>query len=230
MNADLLILVKLSFAFLALFGLAEILFHWGKVQAENTRKLVHAGTGLLTLLFPIYLEHIWQVALICSAFLLLLIVSLRYRFLPSINKVERKTAGSLLYPVIVLVVFSYYHLMQQEIFFFHPYIYFYLPMLILAICDPVAAISGKWYQQRYASREGKTFFGSTGFFLAAWLIGFLFLSLYTYLSIPPLLLVSFFIAILAALSERFSNGGWDNFTIPLSVMIVLYAFTFIFKP
>ena len=80
MNKDWLILLILSSAFLGLFALAELLFHVAKMRAEYTRKLVHAGTGLLTLLFPVYLDHVWQVLVICASFLLLLVLSMRFRF------------------------------------------------------------------------------------------------------------------------------------------------------
>ena len=127
MSADLLILIKLSACFLALFGIAELLYHVFRVAAEYTRKMVHVGTGLLCLLFPLYLHQLWQVALICAAFLLLLALSKKFNFLRSVNAIERRSEGSILYPVIITVIFGFYVLMNGRSFVFDPLIYFYLP-------------------------------------------------------------------------------------------------------
>lgn len=55
----------LAAAFLGLFGIAEWLFVTYKPQAEYTRKFVHIGTGLLSLLFPLLLTSVWSV-LFCA--------------------------------------------------------------------------------------------------------------------------------------------------------------------
>src|ERR1043166_6531998 len=88
----------LTGCFLALFLIAELLYRVMHVEAEYTRKLVHAGTGLLTLLFPIFLSQVWQAGVLCGSFLLLLLISLRIGWLPSINAVDRKTAGEWVFP------------------------------------------------------------------------------------------------------------------------------------
>ncbi|MBI3234471.1 MAG: phosphatidate cytidylyltransferase, partial [Bacteroidetes bacterium] len=59
MNKDIINTLILSGMFLTLFGLAEVLYHFFKVKAELTRKLVHFGTGLLTFLFPLILSSHW---------------------------------------------------------------------------------------------------------------------------------------------------------------------------
>jgi phytol kinase len=85
LSTDLINTAMLAGAFLALFGLAELLYHYLNVKAELTRKLVHAGTGLLTLLFPVMLNNHWLVLLLCSAFAVILLLSLRFNLLRSIN-------------------------------------------------------------------------------------------------------------------------------------------------
>ena len=126
----------LGLCFLALFGLAEFLYHKQKVKAEITRKIVHVGTGLLTLLFPIFLHDQWQVLFLCTAFLLILLASLQFKLLPSINSIDRVSHGSILYPVAVYGCYLAYSYADKGLFFF------YLPILTLAICDPLAALIG----------------------------------------------------------------------------------------
>src|SRR6478672_6779098 len=53
MNNQLLTTLMLAGAFLLLFAAAEAMFHLLRIRAELTRKTVHFGTGILTLLFPL---------------------------------------------------------------------------------------------------------------------------------------------------------------------------------
>ena len=137
MTTDWINTAILSASFLALFGLAELLYHFAHVKVELTRKLVHLGTGALTLLFPVMLSNHWFVLLLCGSFALILIVSLRFKLLPSINAIDRVSVGSLAYPV---SVYGCYLVFQAE----HQHFgFFYIPILTLAICDPIAALAGK---------------------------------------------------------------------------------------
>src|SRR5690606_10018582 len=127
----------LAGCYLLLFGLGELLYHGFKVKVELTRKFVHLGTGLLALLFPVLLDNHWWVLLLCASFAMILICSLRFHLLKSINEIDRKSVGSLAYPVAVYGCYlSYSHQDYQ-------YIYYYLPIMILAISDPLAALCGK---------------------------------------------------------------------------------------
>ena len=227
MNTLWLPLLWLSGSFLALFLIAELLYRFAHVRAEYTRKLVHACTGLLTLLFPLFLVEIWQVLVLCGSFLALLLLSLRTGWLPSINAVERKTAGSWLYPVIVSLCFIFYRNMSgvdQPLF--GPLYYFYTPLLLLAFCDPVAALAGGYWRKRHPeTAPGKTFAGSFSFFGLAAIICIASSATFTRHLLPSGYFVATGIAIAYAttLVERFSDGGWDNFTIPAAAMLCIWA-------
>ncbi|OJV22685.1 MAG: hypothetical protein BGO21_05895 [Dyadobacter sp. 50-39] len=202
----------LACCFLALFALAELLYHFGKIRAEWTRKIVHIGTGLLTLLFPVVLTSHWQVLFLCSSFLVILLASLKFGWLPSINAIDRFSYGSILFPVIVYLLFLVYQMAGRGL------IIFYLPILILAICDPVAALAGKRFPfGRYRIMGcGKSATGSLAFFTSALLV--------TVVAIPALgaPLPGAFPALLISLAATAAEGvgvkGMDNFTIPASVV------------
>jgi dolichol kinase len=219
MTKELLPLLALSGLFLGLFILGEVLYHVFKVQAEFTRKLIHIGTGMLTMLFPLYLSHPLSVVAICGSFLLLLSLSLRFRFLRSINAIDRKSHGSILYPVIVVMAYVFYHYKSVSC---GPdpspcYVYFYLPVLIMALADPCAAIVGKalgWIPYTVFG-ETKSVAGSLAFFLVA-----LGLSSFFLWDAPMGFLL--IIPLLSTLAEAVSTKGTDNFTIPISVMLALY--------
>lgn len=216
MTPNLLNTIYLAGVFLALFGSAELLYHKFKVSAEITRKYVHIATGLLTLLFPILIENHWLVLALCGSFLLILQLSLRFNKLPSINGVTRVSKGSVLYPVVVYgcyLVYSHYHTLTL----------FYIPILVLAISDPVAALVGKTWPKMPFTTFGhqKTVSGSLGFLLTAFAISFLVFFFDNSYSVQYPLLLAGSIAIGSTLAEAISHKGYDNLTIPGSVLLVL---------
>jgi dolichol kinase len=96
-----------------------------------------------------------------------------------------------------------------------------LPILILAVCDPLAALFGKKYPfGKYKNGNGhKTMMGSFVFFTACFLI----VSVSFYfkeVAFTNLLLTSFIISIIATLTEPFSRNGTDNLCIPVVVVVV----------
>jgi len=209
----------LALAFLVLFGSAEWLYHKRGIKVEITRKYVHVFTGLLTMLFPPLLENHWLVLLLCGSFMLILLASLRFNLLPSINAVDRKTSGSLMYPIIVYNCYLVYDYYDQ-------FMFYYIPILILALCDPIAAFVGMNYPRgRYQTfGETKTWSGSISFFLAATLIGLLLMigvgEMTFIYALPAAIAVGF----TTAIAEALTHGGYDNFTIPGSALIVLMLF------
>jgi len=220
MKEDILLPLLLACCFLMLFGLAEFLYHKRKVKAEWTRKIVHVGTGILTLLFPVLLHSHWQVLILCGSFLVILLVSLRYNMLPSINNIGRFSYGSILYPIVVYGTYLIYLNAGKGL------IMFYLPILILAISDPMAAFTGRYYPfGSYRIRESKkTFSGSLAFFIVTILITLM--TIYTLEPASPeinnAIVFAILISTVAAISEAIGIRGTDNFTIPVSVALTLH--------
>ncbi len=215
MNKDITNTLILAGAFLLLFALAELLYHLFKVKAEYTRKLVHVGTGLLALLFPLMLGSHWLVLLLCATFAVILTASLRWKLLPSINAIERRSVGSLAYPLAVYTCYLAYDHYGGR------FIYYYLPVIILAVCDPAAALTGrKWPWGRYTAGAGsKTLMGSTVFCICAALLVISFALVAGFDGSPAALAgAALLIGLLAAATEAISKKGWDNLTIPVAVL------------
>ncbi|SEJ58201.1 phytol kinase [Dyadobacter sp. SG02] len=205
----------LASCFLALFGLAEALYHFGKVRAEWTRKIVHIGTGLLTLFFPVVLVSHWQVLFLCASFLVILLASLKFGWLPSINAIDRFSYGSILFPVIVYMLFLVFEMKGNGL------IVFYLPILILAICDPVAALVGKRlpFGKYQVLGCGKSVAGSLAFLVSAWLVTAATVTAFN--NIPSGMMLILSVPIVATIAEALGVKGMDNFTIPASVVLTL---------
>jgi dolichol kinase len=199
-----------------MFALAEAGYHFLKIKAERTRKFAHLTTGMLALLFPVMLQSHWSVLLLCFSFFILLQLSLKFNFLKSINDIHRESAGSLAYPV------SVYGCYLVFCFFDRQYFYFYLPVLILAISDPLAAIVGKQFiGNEISSEKGeKTIMGSSVFFLSAYMLTFVLLMIFrNEKSMLDIFIYAALIALFATIAEAFTGKGWDNITIPAAVLI-----------
>lgn len=224
MNPELINTAILAGAFLALFGLAELLYHRFKVRVELTRKLVHFGTGILTLLFPVFLDHHWYVLFLCGSFLVILLLSLQFNLLKSINAIKRKSLGSILYPIVVYAMFLIAEKHQSILFF-------YLPILILAISDPIAALTGKtWPKGKYTIlNETKTLMGSGSFFVSAFAISCGTLLSMSAITIVPAVLLGLGVALTTTLAEAASQRGFDNLLIPLTGVGTLIAAEILFQ-
>jgi CDP-diglyceride synthetase len=212
------IIISYTFIFLFLFAMAEFMYHSLRSKVEVSRKWVHVSSGLCCLSFPFFITNHWIVLLLCSSFILLLLASKRFHKLQSIHKIDRKSYGSLLFPVAVYCSFLSFQYFNSE------YLFFYLPIVILGICDPMAALLGKkWPFGKYKiGNDYKTVVGSTAFFVSCFLI--LMLSLPVFMpvkSISVILSYSFIISLSTTFVEAFSKNGIDNVTIPCCVTIGL---------
>ncbi len=219
MNASLQNTVYLAGAFLALFGTAELFYHKFKISAELTRKYVHTATGLLTMLFPPLIQNRLLVLVLCSSFLIIVLLSRHYRLLPSIHAVKRKTTGSIHYPIIVSGCYLVYMEYGQLIFY-------YLPILIMAICDPVASIVGrKWPRGHYKVFGGvKTLSGSLGFFASALLLSMALVLTVERLQLSEAILLALTISAITTVIEGITHRGYDNLLIPAGSLAVLILF------
>lgn len=219
MSPDLTHTLQLAGVFLLLFGSAEILYHKLKLRAEVTRKYVHVSTGLITMSFPSMIDNHWYVMALCGSFLLLLLFSLPLKILPSINAVQRTTRGSLLFPIVVYICFWISSETSQ-------FVYYYVPILILGISDPLAALVGKKWPLLPFTTFGhtKTITGSCAFFMSSFFIAFLLLQYHTHLNLSLVLSIACCTALGSTLLEAVSHKGYDNMSIPFGALGILLLF------
>lgn len=208
--------------YLALFTLVELLYHKAKVSTELTRKIIHIASGLIALSFPLFFTQIISVAILCGAFLLILYASKPFGLLQSINNVERETKGSTLFPIIVCICFGIYQLEQV-------YLFYYLPILILAICDPIAALVGKKmkFGEYNIMGHNKTLAGNIGFFMSCFVMCFS-IAFFSYSDLVTPIVAAFSVSILCTIAEGVSINGYDNLTIPATTIGTLYAIKIFF--
>ena len=207
--------LAVSFGFLAVFGLAELWRAKAGPPVEWTRKAVHVGGGLIVCAFPWLFQSSWTVLLLCLGFGGVLILARILKFLPSVQDVERKSVGELVYPLAVVALFWVAH--ENKVFYL-------VPMLSLVVSDALAALIGKSYGRlTYDVDEGesKSFEGSAAFFLSTFLACQLPLLLMTSLDKVLVILVSLQLAYLVTCFEAISLSGLDNLVLPLGGYYIL---------
>jgi dolichol kinase len=206
----------LAGVFGVLFASAEVLYHPLKVRIEITRKYVHILTGVITLAFPTMIGDKWLVLVLCVSFAAILLASKKMGLLKSINAVKRETKGSLLYPVVVFGCYLVYD-------YFGQFIFYYMPILMLAFCDPMGALVGRKWPVGWYSVLGheKTAIGSATVFISAIATAFVLLFYVHEATLTHSLILTFVIAGATTISEALFFKGYDNISIPASALLVL---------
>lgn len=192
---------------------------WYPLSPETSRKLFHIGGGLTTLTFPWVFTSSWPIILLAlitiSSLLALKYIRIFKGNLGTIlYRIDRKSFGEIYFPLSVCLLFV--------IVGTHPLL-FIIPVLILTLADPMAAIIGGHYGRlRYLTIKGqKSIEGSAAFFLVAFCCIYVPLLLFTNADRIEDMLVAILVALLVTLVEAISWNGLDNLLIPLSSYFLL---------
>lgn len=206
----------------ALLGMIRFASMRWNLPPEVQRKLAHVTLGLYSLSLPWIFEAKWQVAVLCGVIgAALLGLRFTQRLLPGwhgiLHGVGRISYGEILF---CLSVAGLYAIAMPNLALY------LLPLAILTLADAAAALVGVRYGQiRYAiDDQTKSWEGSVTFFLVAWLLALIILILATSIGGWPLILMTFIIAVFAAMVEAISWRGLDNLFVPVGVFLLLEKF------
>ncbi len=207
-------------AIILLLAFNELNYRRLKVKGEITRKFAHFTATVAVVPFPYIFSSHWYVLILATIFFIALFVTQYSKQLNSIHDIERKSVGSYLLPFAIYITFLMSNLLDNK------FIYI-LPMLILGICDPMAAIVGMGMRRNnhriiiFGIDTGKSMFGSGAFLITSFVISMI--ALYFNRGIFDLktIYIALSVAIVSTLAELFSWRGSDNLSIPVSVAIVL---------
>jgi phytol kinase len=213
---DLIGAAVLLLLFLAVIGAVELITRRGYLEAETARKSIHVCGGLGCLLFPLLVSSWITVLSLALIFAALLYIGENRKMLKALSKVERKSCGSLLFPIAILVIFI---LSDGRLWLYVS------SLLVLVLADTAAALAGTRFGSVFynaghgekKSLEGTVIFGIVGFLSV-------FLPLLTLSDIPPVtcLLTALLMALLLAGLEAVSIGGTDNLLVPLGTCYLLF--------
>ncbi len=215
------IIYLLGISLLLVFN--ELNYRRLKVKGEITRKFAHFTATLAVVPFPYIFPSHWYVLILASVFFAVLFITHQIKQLNSIHDIERQSIGSYLLPFSIYITFLIADLTGNK------FIYI-LPMLILAICDPMAAILGiniNTYNNRiklFGKKLKKTRLGSGAFLVTSFVISIIALYFHDVSFELKTFWLALAISVASTLAELFSWRGSDNLTIPLSVLLILVLF------
>lgn len=210
MNHQFILLFAFVGGYVLLLIFCEFLNRKKNIASEYTRKLAHFVSSLSVLLFPHVFKEECYVLAICAILFVILLIANRMCLLHSIDEVGRRTGGSYLLALSVGITYYVSVILGNSMLFT-------LPILILAICDPLAGIIGKRFNSKHILYE-KTIAGSLTFLSFSLCISLLYLSVVHHKSVFTL---SLMVAFVSSFTELLSPRGTDNLTIPLVVAGVL---------
>jgi dolichol kinase len=203
-------------AIILLLGFNELNYRRLNVKGEITRKFAHFTATVAVVPFPYIFSSHWYVLVLAFIFFVALFVTQYSKQLKSIHDIERKSIGSYLLPAAIYFTFLISNLLDNK------FIYI-LPMLILGICDPMAAIVGMGMKKNnhqiklFGVATGKSIFGSGAFLFTSFIISLIALYFHRGLFDFKTFWLAAVIAVISSLAELISWRGSDNLTIPVSV-------------
>lgn len=214
-------LYLLGMSLMLLFN--ELYYRHHKVKGEVSRKIAHFTACMGTLPLPYVFSTHWYILILAIIFGAFLFVTQYSNQLKSIHDIKRKSIGSYLLPVSIYITF--YLSVHFEI-----KLLYLVPMIILAICDPIAALVGINIKkmnakiQLFGKEFNKTWLGSGAFFVTSFLISAIALFLYYGLFEFKIVWLSLMVAGVSTIAEFLGWRGSDNLSIPLSVVLILVVF------
>ena len=219
MRDTLLILALLLASRLALY-LVALGRHRCGLSPESTRKLLHVALGLLLCPLPWLFSHIWPVAALCTLYTSLLPARhispwLDRHIAHVIFGVGRKSIGDLLFPLAVLLLFTFSR---------HDPPAYLAAMLTLTLADAAAAVVGQRYAQfPYTTPAGasKSLEGSTAFAAVTFAATHLALLLSSNVGRLESVLIALALAAVLTIIEALSSAGLDNLLVPLATLLLL---------
>jgi phytol kinase len=208
-------------AFLALFGVLKGYARLARPHPEAVRKLLHTGSGLLTLSFPFLFDEVWPVWLLTGATAILLAA---VKFLPWLHRrlgsvvdgVDRTTLGEIYFPIAVAIVFW--------LSFGQTPLLFVIPVLVLTLADATCALVGMRYGLSHYVGANKTFEGSVAFAVVAFFCIHVPLLIWSDVGRAETLLISATLALVVMLLEGSAWRGLDNLFIPIGGFFLLRAY------
>jgi phytol kinase len=206
--------------FVAMFAILALPALQLRGTPEGSRKLLHVGSGVLTLTFPFVFDStapVLVLTMVAAGIMAAVRVvrPLRERFGRVALGVQRTSYGDLYFPFAIAVV----SWATQDR---HPLL-FVIPVLTLTFADAAGAlVGGRLGRIRYVGSD-KTIAGSLAFGAVAFVCTYLPLAAVTDLSPSAAASIAWIVATSTAVVEACCRRGADNLMVPLAGYALLEA-------
>ena len=213
------LLYALIYGIVLLMG--EAIYRLFKRGSSWSRSFAHLAAGLLSLAYPWLFTSHWWVLLLAVQSSLVLWITHKLKILPSHHRIAGKSTGSyLFFASIYLCFIASSYTGRKELFV--------VPMLVLSFSDVAAALIGRRIGKKSIQRRktaggtGKTLEGSSAFFITTLIV--LFLSYYYFIqwNLAASISMALLLAVLTTTIEAYSPHGTDNFSIPFTLLVIMY--------
>lgn len=197
-----------------LVGLGESLRAWG-LRAPTTRRLVHTGVGLFVAATPVLFGRPLPVYLLAGAFTVANATARARHWWPGIHAARPGSWGTVALPLSVVAALGMtWSIAPDRLFAFQG------AYLVLALADPAASWVGERSTRSPSATLNATASGSLTFAGTAFGLSALVLGGGTSWGAGAVLGGATGATLIATLVEAVSGRGWDNFFVPVALVLV----------
>ena len=222
--------VKYYFSYAILYGIilliGEGLHRYLRWNPARSRNFSHLLAGLASLPYPWLFTSHWWVLLLAVQSSVVLYVTRYYGFIPSHHKTAGRSLGSFLF-------FASIYICYTASSYTGNISLFVIPIFVLSISDVTASYVGQRFGKKPTSlirRFGvtnKTYAGSVAFFISSMVIVFAVFQYYLGERFFHSILMALAISVATTFSEAISPNGFDNLTVPLTTLIIIWLSVFV---
>ncbi len=183
------------------------------ISAEQCRKIVHIFVSLAWIIMYLTLKDSIHILIIPLFFIIFNYISYKYKVIPGMEIGNRKSLGTIYYPVSMLIMATFSYINNQ----FLPI--YGMSLFTMAFADGLAPIIAEKIPTGKIFNTSKTFSGSITVFVVSLLIIIIFT---TFFKLELSLIRIIFISLLNTIIELYSKKGLDNLTLPLGMFLITY--------
>jgi uncharacterized protein (TIGR00297 family) len=195
---------------LGLVGSGELMRRVLAWPAELSRKVIHIGTAMLVVVATLSFEGAEIPILLSLPFVLVNLVAIPRRWIPSMHDIERRSWGTVTFPLAFIALAHSCWLRAPD-----RLLGLQVAFVVMGLADPAAALAGeRWGRRTYDLGGGKKSWVGTGAFgLVAWLGTWSALTVLSGLPGQDRLMLASLVALTTTLAEMVIGRGWDNLVI-----------------
>ncbi len=203
---------------IALLLLSNYLLTLKILSPESNRRLVHLIVGILIATSPLLFSNSIQPIILAIIFIILNITTKNNNYFKGIHSQKRLSYGTIIFPISYLLLILLFWGYSE---------YLVIALLILAICDPLAAHVGQSIKNQNKFKiweDDKTIIGTSTFFFCSFIIVYYFGSIFFHNENPYIFGFALLTAFGSTISEITSSKGSDNFSIPFVSILFMIGY------
>ncbi len=207
--------IIVSYLYIGMIILVARVFE--KRGEEASRKFIHIMLGNWWFIAMYFFTNVWFAIFVPITFVIINYVSYKQDLIKVMEREKQDGLGTVYYAISLLILaIVFFGIYQKPILGL-------IPNLIMAYGDGFAAVVGKWIKSKtyMVGETKKSIAGSITMFVISLILimGFL-ITNYTF-GIWQIALIGVVMAIAVTIIEAISSKGIDNFSVPISMLVMI---------